>query len=405
MCKFLFNGKMKMFGSLFFLLTMTSSLFAATYYSDPTSSSVPLMKDSVDKGWSINAAGPFTAKVKFNKGDNLIIQAGSTVTSSGGGLTFGSITFTGGTLIMGATSFNALGNITGTGTYSNPDDLVTRIKMVGSNKTINAELTGNGGITIVRNVALTGNTTIGGRVAFDSTGSLDLAGFNLTADNFIMKNGSTIKGNPASSLAIQSTVANESIMYFNPEFNKLASLSINTEGSLKLNSDAAIGAVSLTAGRIILGANYLTAGRIIGGSAASYIVTDGTGLLICSVAAGATQLLPIGGSNAKKYTTYEPVSLTPKKATTFTIGVKNALTNPVANAKAVAGREWSILSATPSETVLSITPKNPVVTKVPTIAMNVEGVWLEMPTTRSGNTFTCKTKDFSLFCAGEQGAF
>lgn len=405
MSKFLLKGKLQMLVGIVFLLTISNFIFAATYYSDPTSSSVPLMKDSVAKGWSVNAAGPFTAMVKFSKGDNLIIQAGSTVTASGSGLTFNSITFAGGTLIMGATSFNVIGNISGKGIYSNTDELVTRIKMQGSNKTINAELTGNGGITIVRNVALTGNTTIGGRVAFDSTGSLDLAGFNLAADNFMMKNGSTIKGNPASSIAIQSTVANESVMYFNPEFNKLASLSINTEGALKLNSDATIGAVSLTAGRIILGASYLTVGRIIGGSAASYIVTDGTGSLICSVGAGATQLLPIGGSNAKKYTTYEPVSLTPKKATTFTIGVKNALTNPVANAKAVAGREWSILSATPSETVLSITPKNPVVTKVPTIAMNVEGVWLEMPTTRSGNTFTCKTDSFSLFGAGEKGAF
>ena len=161
--------------SLFLILMLMACVnmetFAATYYSDPSSSSVTLTGQATggtatSSGWSTNAAGPF-ASVIIVQTDNIVIQQGSTVTTTTGSaqtvsnITFGTgtlgavgSTLVGGTLVLAASSFNSQGNIAGTGVFTNATSNTTRISLTSSNKTINASLTGTGGFTINANVLI-----------------------------------------------------------------------------------------------------------------------------------------------------------------------------------------------------------------------------------------------------------
>jgi hypothetical protein len=386
-------------------LLLGSSVFGATFYSDPSSANVALNNAEQAAGWSLNAAGPFNVTITINKVDHVVIQKGSTVTAMGSGLTFNNITLDGGTLVISASSINVLGNITGNGIFKNDDGNYTRIKMQGNNKIINLNATGNAGLTIVRSVSLGGNTNLGGRIAIDSLGVLDLAGQSLTIDNIAMKNGALIKGNIASALSISSELPMASTLIFDNVANQLASLSINNAGGVNLISAAVVTKLNLTKGKVLLGDNNLNVGTIAGGSEDSYIVTTGTGAISTNVEANNAMLFPVGSANAKKYSTYNPVTVKPAKATTFSVGVSNTFSQALANEKKVVNKQWIIISSNPSATELSFSPKIAPTVKSAVVGVYANGAWVEIPANFSENTFKASSNNFGAFGAGEKGSF
>lgn len=382
-----------------------SSVFGATFFSDPSSAKVELHNAEQAAGWSLNTAGPFNVTITINKGDHVVIQKGSTVTATGSGLTFNNITLDGGALVISASSINILGNITGNGIFKNDDGNYTRIKMQGNNKIINLNATGNAGLTIVRSVGLGGNTSLGGRIAIDSLGVLDLAGQSLTIDNIAMKNGALIKGNVASALIISSELPMASMLIFDNVANQLASLSINNAGGVNLKSAAIVTKLNLTKGKVLLGDANLNVGTITGGSEESYIVTTSIGTISANVAAASTMVFPVGSANAKKYSTYNPVSVKPAKASTFNVSVSNAFSQGLVNDKKAASKQWTITSSAASETELSFSPKNAPSVKSAVVGVYANSAWVELPATYDVNSFKITTNIFGAFGTGEKGAF
>ena len=422
------------------LLFIGFTTFATTYYSAPgavTLTGQATGGTATSSGWSTDPLGvsPAFGTVTIVQTDNIIIQAGSIVTTTtGGGQTVANITFNGGSLVLAASSFNCQGNITGTGTYSNATGLTTRINMNGSNKTLSAVLTGNAGFSIVNNITLAGNTSIGGKLTIgNSTNTtpytFNLAGFNISADNIYVYSVSKIKGSGIENVVINgissgTATTNTSQLYFDMSLlgfsNSIASLTLNNPGHTKLFTAVTVGTLTMNAGNFVLGSSDVTVTNTIqGGSSLSYIATDnkladGTanGSVSCPVSAGVRKLIPVG-TFTSTYTgstgnSYDPVAVTPSATTVFTVHLKNAFTNPVFNAAKATGREWNISSSAPSATLLELTPRYPLqasATPIPVIGHYNGTAWEEISATRVDSTWSATVSSFSPFGVGTEGGF
>ena len=76
-------------------------------------------------------------------------------------------------------------------------------------------------------------------------------------------------------------------------------------GTATLTGDVSTNNLTLTSGKLILGANDLIVnGSITGGSASSYVVTDGTGGYLYQNVASSNVLYPVGTSSS-----YTPLTL------------------------------------------------------------------------------------------------
>lgn len=437
--------------SLIFLCCMNMITFAATWYSNPSSSAVTLAAGTLaSSGWSSSASGPFSTAT-IATGDQIVIQAGSVVTTgTAGGQTVNSITFgtgtlgdvgstlSGGTFILNASSFNCGGNIAGNGVYTNgTTNPSTRITMNGTGKTINANLTGSGGITIgtstsTLSVSLAGNSIIGGRVSLPTTSgtiTLNLAGFNLTCDNLAMSTTTKLTASGTESLTLTNTtpVSVSSQLYMDQTTpgttNKLASLTVKLLASSTITNGLQIGTtafsaplivntLTITSGKILLNNSNLTVNNsIVGGDANAFIVTNtaaatATGALIYSVPAART-FIPCGTISSTSGSSFDNISVTPTSATTYTIQVKNAFTNAVADATKVTDREFTISSSVPSNTVLEITPNFPFTSPPsPVIGYYSSGVWTEVPATLTSGTYSANiTASSTTFGVGTAGGF
>ncbi len=393
--------------AIFIALTMLHfASFGATYYSDPASKTVQLTNQPLEGGWGTTASGPFNQPVTIKIGDQVVIQEGSVVTIPISGQSINIIQFAGGTLVVAAGSFNCVGSIMGKGVLTNAPDNATRIKMQGNNKTINAILTGGGGLTIAKHVALAGNTSIAGRISIDPEGSLDLGNYSLSIDNLIMKNNTALmQGSDLASLEIKSSTPNSSSLYMDSSKNHLGTLTIDNAGGMVVGGGLHVNNLVLTNGKMNLTAGNLKVKSITGGSPTSFIATEGNGSVSADVAAGATFLFPIGAVNEKKSASLDAVSITPTQSSTFTVAVKTTLSNEPVNASKVGKREWSVTSSQPSETKLTFSPKYPSGTKKHVVGLYNLGVWTEISATRNENNFTATTNTFGLFATGDQGGF
>lgn len=429
------------FSGLFLIFTL-SSIGQTTYYSDPTSSTVSIGDASggTSIGWSTSASGPF-GTVTLGNTTNVVIQTGSTVylnKPTSGGLTLLDITFDGGTLVMNATSANSSGSILGTGTFNN-GSATARINMNGVGKVFNATTSGSGGFTISSNYSLAGNTSIGGRISIASGITLDLAGFNLTANDFTTSG--KIKASGVETLVVSNSLTgtNTSTLIFDETTpgttNKLNNLETRlgygsnyTTYGLILNSSLVVNTLTLTSGTVRVGSKDLTVlNNFAGGSSTSYVTTDlptpgasGAGNLITPAVTGGTRLfVPIGTITSTSSNSYDPIAVTPTNTSTFTIHLKNAGSSTatpqpypnfvaaIQTASKVAGREWNISSSSPSATLLEITPAFPPGTTSPVIGRYNSTLpgWEETPATRSSNTFSANVYGFSQFSVGERTGF
>lgn len=428
------------FSGLFLIMTF-SSIGQTTYYSDPTSSTVSIgdATGGTSIGWSTSASGPF-GTVTLGNTTNVVIQTGSTVflnKPNAGGLTLLDITFDGGTLVMNASSANSSGSILGTGTFNN-GSTTARINMNGVGRVLNATISGSGGFTIGTNYSLAGNTTIGGRISLATGITLDLAGYDLTANDFAVTGTGKIKASGIETLTVANSVGgtNASTLVFdestpgttnklNNLVNKLVYGSTYTTYGLILNSSLVVNTLTLTSGTIRVGSKDLTVlNNFVGGSSTSYVTTDlptpgasGAGNLITPAVTGGTRLfIPIGTITSTNSNTYDPIAVTPTNTSTFTIHLKNAGASAsnypnfiaaVQTTSKVAGREWNISSSSPSATLLEITPSFTPGTTSPVIGRYNSSLpgWEETSATRSGNTFSAMVYRFSQFSVGEATGF
>lgn len=428
------------FSGLFLIMTF-SSIGQTTYYSDPTSSTVSIgdATGGTSIGWSTSASGPF-GTVTLGNTTNVVIQTGSTVflnKPNAGGLTLLDITFDGGTLVMNASSANSSGSILGTGTFNN-GSTTARINMNGVGRVLNATISGSGGFTIGTNYSLAGNTTIGGRISLATGITLDLAGYDLTANDFAVTGTGKIKASGIETLTVANSVGgtNASTLVFdestpgttnklNNLVNKLVYGSTYTTYGLILNSSLVVNTLTLTSGTVRVGSKDLTVlNNFVGGSSTSYVTTDlptpsasGAGNLITPAVTGGTRLfIPIGTITSTNSNTYDPIAVTPTNTSTFTIHLKNAGASAsnypnfiaaVQTTSKVAGREWNISSSSPSATLLEITPSFTPGTTSPVIGRYNSSLpgWEETSATRSGNTFSAMVYRFSQFSVGEATGF
>jgi hypothetical protein len=230
-------------GVLVFCFLTPQLTKANTYYSDPTSSSVTIASGTnACSGWSTSASGPFsTATITLS--DNVVVQVGSTVTTSGSSTIFCANLTLNGTLIS-STAVAVLkfsGLFSGNGTLSGS----TRIGNNGAASTLSFNGLGTNGITLYTTITLAGNTVIGGAFYFNTASIYaDLAGFDLTAGSITGGSGITsgggtatsnnyvlIKGNPSSNVIVNGA----SNLYFDQTnsgiTNALNSLTVNTSGA------------------------------------------------------------------------------------------------------------------------------------------------------------------------------
>lgn len=169
--------------------------------------------------------------------------------------------------------------------------------------------TPSAGLTVLNDFTLSNGTFAGGSLTH-----LIGRNWNMTGGTFT-NTGTTIQLNGTSTQSISSTGA-------------FSNLSINkTAGLATLGSNVAVNnTLALTAGKISLLSNNLTigsGGSISGASTANYIIAEGTGTLIESVANGSSKSFPIGTT-----ANYIPAAIALTPASTgdnFAVNVLNAV--------------------------------------------------------------------------------
>ena len=160
------------------------------------------------------------------------------------------------------------------------------------------------------------------------------------------------------------------------------------------------GTLTLTSGKLSLGANDLTIGTAIsGGSATSYIVTDGAGKVTAPATAAVATLIPVGASASS----YDPVNVTPTTTTTFAVKAYSTLSGTAPYGVRFNTKEWDLTPALASSTLIALTPSNLVESvSSPVIGHYVSGSYVNSSATmtNSNTTYTGTFNTFSPFVTG-----
>ncbi len=199
----------------------------------------------------------------------------------------------------------------------------------------------------------TGIAAGGGVNLQQATHNLSLNGNSLyvqSAGAFLSTNVGTISGSSTSSLFIAKTAGAAAVgsLTFKAGAQVLQNFNYSSAGSgsnnLNLNSSLTVnGNVDLGNGNILLGNNTLTAaGTISGGSAAGYIVTNGTGALKRNGIGAASTVFPVGPST----TLYHPATISNSGTVdNFSVNAASAAP-PCGDATASVTATWNITEQT-----------------------------------------------------------
>ncbi|MEI8273690.1 MAG: T9SS type A sorting domain-containing protein, partial [Paludibacter sp.] len=271
----------------------------------------------------------------------------------------------------------------------------------------------------VINVGSTGAITVNGTADFSST---TLLGYIANAPStsggtFSLGTGGTINIANASGLEPVAGPIRTTTRNFNTAANysfvgssaqvpgsdfpaTVNNLTINNAAGLSLGASTTVsGTLTLTSGKVTLGANDLTIGTAIsGGSATSYIVTDGVGKVTTPAAMAVATLIPIGASA----TSYDPVSVTPTTASTFAARAYTTLSGTAVYGVRYNPKEWDITPAVASSTLIALTPSNLVeAITSPVIGHYLSGDYVNNNTvTVTGSTYSGTFDTFSPFVTG-----
>ncbi|MDR3652189.1 MAG: hypothetical protein P4L34_04375 [Paludibacter sp.] len=225
----------------------------------------------------------------------------------------------------------------------------------------------------------------------------------------------TAVGQPATQSIVYDFQAGSTIIYqgttaptftgftgFNQSYmNSFSNLTMNNSGGLALPVATIVNnTLTLTSGTISLGTKNLTVvsgGSISGGSATSYIVTDGTGVLNQAVPAAGVATFPIGAS----ISSFDPVVVTPASATVFSANVGTTLSGTASSGLQYNTKEWNLSSTTPSSTFITLTPSAITATGAyPIVGQYVSGNYTNRAATLNGNTYSATFSTFSPFVTG-----
>ncbi len=271
----------------------------------------------------------------------------------------------------------------------------------------------------VINVGSTGTITVSGTADFSNTSLLGYIGNapSTTGGTFSLGTGGTINIANASGLEPVAGPIRTTTRNFNTAANysfvgssaqvpgsdfpaTVNNLTINNAAGLSLGSSTTVsGTLALTSGKVTLGANDLTIGTAIsGGSATSYIVTDGAGKVTAPAAMAVATLIPIGASA----TSYDPVSVTPTTASTFAARAYTTLSGTAVYGVRYNPKEWDITPAVASSTLIALTPSNLVeAITSPVIGHYLSGAYVNNNTvTVIGSTYSGTFDTFSPFVTG-----
>jgi hypothetical protein len=296
---------------------------------DLSSTGTGTITGSTTSGLTVNSTTGLTGALRFAAGTGGTLNT-LVVNTTTGGATLGSdlninsmLTLSSGTLSLNGhtLTINSTGNIaasgTGTITGSATADLVINSTSgltgalrftTGSSALRNLTLnTASGGATLGTDLGVTGMLTL-------SSGTLTLNGHNFSlngAADFASAGTGTITGSATSNLMVNTTGSITGALRFTTGANTLNNLDVNmTTGgsSVTMGSDLMInGMLNLQSGKVMLGTNNLainTGGTVTGGSANSYVVTNGTGVLTMNLAASATDTFKVGSA-----TNFAPIVL------------------------------------------------------------------------------------------------
>jgi hypothetical protein len=171
--------------------------------------------------------------------------------------------------------------------------------------------------------------------------------------------------------------------------NSFYNLIVSNTGGVTLPSSININvsnALTLSLGNLTLGTTNLTAGSILGGSATSYIVTNGTGTLTQTAAIAGT-LFPIGTA-----TSYAPVTIAPASNDLVSASVSAATTGSYTG-YAINANEWTLTPQVATTATLAFTPTTASNTTSPVI-FSGSGYAAKADATLTGSTYSAS--GFSL---------
>jgi hypothetical protein len=197
-----------------------------------------------------------------------------------------------------------------------------------------------------------GNVSTGGTTGRSLGATALVDGTIMTKDAFLNASGSAgpyAKG----TITLNS---NSLVEYYGT--SSISGISVSPVENLQVNNSAGVvlannivvnGTLYLTGGTITLGSNNLIAGSVSGGSAYSYVLTNGTGGFIRNVGPDDVSF-PVGFTDS-----YTPVVLNNSgNADTFTVKVKNIIDHPTVTNE-VVNKQWTITESTPGSADVSIT--------------------------------------------------
>ncbi len=182
-------------------------------------------------------------------------------------------------------------------------------------------------------------------------------------------------------------------------------LTINNAAGVSLDKQLNISnTLTLTSGLLSLGAfdlHVTSTNNINGGSATSFVVTNGAGKLYKAASAAQVVNLPVGSSSVS----YDPVVLTPTDATTFNVNVGTVLPGAAASGITYNEKVWNINSSAPSSTEMKLTPSSAVATNFTDVIGHWNGSSYEnIQATRTEKTYTATVSAFSPFVTGTSDA-
>ena len=119
------------------------------------------------------------------------------------------------------------------------------------------------------------------------------------------------------------------------------SLTINNSNGVTLGGSQAVvgGALSLSAGKLILGANSISTNSVVGASSTNYVVTDGVGTFKLNNVGVGTNIFPVGYGTSN----YNPITINNAgTADNFSVNVKNSFDFPFTDPTKVVNTQWNI---------------------------------------------------------------
>ncbi len=122
-------------------------------------------------------------------------------------------------------------------------------------------------------------------------------------------------------------------------------LIINNAADVSLSGSVNVtNALTLTAGKLILGANNLSASSVLSSTSVKYLVTDNVGTLKINNIGAGNNVFPVGPGVAN----YNPVVIDNSGTIdNYSVRVQSSFTNAVPNATLVVNRQWTIAEDVP----------------------------------------------------------